>query len=278
MMHRPKRVQAVLHNISYGLSGRRFRHPIRRLQDIKTALTIFGRSNIQYLVLEEGIREAILKRLPSLSGRVEVLEHPVPPNEGESGNADLSIPIRFGFLGLASGQKGFPIFVKLSSEITRKYRGQAEFHAIGRFPPSTNQKDRMQEIEALATKPGFERLSRSDFIEGVKQLHFVILPYQLAQYELTASGVLLDAISWGKPIIARKIPVFDNLFKKYGDIGYLFDDDLELVEIVENIVKEFDGLHYKRQKINTRKVRCARMPVGLAETYREIREKAIRQH
>lgn len=266
-------VQVVLHEVAKGLSGRRSRHPIRRIKDIKTAVMIFGRRNIQHLVLEEGIRESILKSVPSLSGRVEVLEHPLPPSEGESSTGDLSIPIRFGFLGLANEQKGFPIFVRLASQIIRNHKGRVEFHAIGRFPPN---KKPIQGIEILETKPGFERLNRSDFIERVKRLHFVVFPYQLSHYELTASGVLLDAIIWEKPIIASRIPIFDNMFNKYGDIGYLFHDEVELVEIVENIVREIDKSHYDMQKLKLRNARFARAPKVLAVTYREIRDKARR--
>jgi glycosyltransferase involved in cell wall biosynthesis len=266
-------VQVVLHEVANGLSRRRSRHPIRRLQDIKTAIRVLGRSNVQYLVLEESIREAILKSVPSLSGRVEVLEHSLPPNEGGSQIGDLSMPIRFGFLGLANEQKGFPIFVRLAAEMTRRYRGQVEFHAIG----FTNKKDSIQEMDVLTTKPNVGWLSRSDFIEGVKQLHFVVLPYQLPHYSLTASAVLLDAIAWGKPIIARKIPIFDDMFKRYGDIGYLFNYDKELTEIVENIMKEANRSHYRMQVLNIRNVRAAKTPTVLATTYREIRDKAMSQ-
>ncbi len=69
-------------------------------------------------------------------------------------------------------------------------------------------------------------------------LHFIVLPHEAGPYTLTASGVLLDAIAWGKPVICRKIPIFESMFKKHGDIGYLFSDDEELKGVVEQIVKK----------------------------------------
>jgi len=51
-------------------------------------------------------------------------------------------------------------------------------------------------------------------------------------YTLTTSGILLDAIAWEKPVIARKIPIFEAMLEKHGDIGYLFRDDTELKEII----------------------------------------------
>jgi len=91
-------VQIVLHGLS-GVIGKRYRNPIRRFQDMKTALTLLGNKNIQYLVLEQSIRDMVVKNLPLLSGKIEALDHPISPNEGASQTVDLSEPIRFGFLG-----------------------------------------------------------------------------------------------------------------------------------------------------------------------------------
>jgi hypothetical protein len=269
------RVQAVLHGDDLsGVGGRRHRHPIRRFQEMRTALTLFGNRHIQYLVLEESIREALLKSLPFLSGKVEVLEHPLAPNEGESSINDLNLPIRFGFLGLANESKGFPLFAKLASEMATQHRGRAEFHAVGRLPTGEHL---TPEIDGLATKPGVERLSRKHFIESIKKLDFIIFPHRPQRYELCASGTLLDAIAWQKPLVARRIPIFESMFQRYGDIGYLFRDDMDLRETVENIVEGVDASRYHNQVWNIHKARITRTPTVLAATYREICNKTMNQ-
>jgi len=262
------KVQVILHGGLSEIIGKRYRHPIRRFQDMKTALTIFGNRNIQYLALEECIRDALLKSLPSLSGKVEVLDHPLPPNEAESSINDLNTPVRFGFLGLANEAKGFPLFTKLASEMTAKYQDRAEFHAIGRLPNEGN--TILEMVDALATKPEVARMSRVDFIRGVKPLHFVIFPNDAGRYDLSPSGTLLDAVAWEKPLIARRIPIFENMFKKHGDIGYLFNNDTDLSEIVEQIVKRRDKSHYHIQVLNIRRARDSRVPEALARSYRAI--------
>jgi glycosyltransferase involved in cell wall biosynthesis len=103
----------------------------------------------------------------------------------------------------------------------------------------------------------------------------VIFPLSPQFYELSACGSLLDAIAWGKPIIARNIPIFSNLFRKYGDIGYLFNDEIELREIIRNIVEKHDDLHYKSQIDNIKQLREDRSAVALAKIYRQICAKAI---
>jgi hypothetical protein len=128
----------VLHGLS-GVVGKRYRHPIHKFQDMRTALTLLGNNGIQYLVLEESIRDRVLKNLPFLSGKIEALEHPISPNEGASQTVDLSEPIRFGFLGFAIQAKGYPLFVKLANEVTAKYGRRAEFHVIGHLPKDARQ-------------------------------------------------------------------------------------------------------------------------------------------
>ncbi len=185
-------VQVILHDGLSGIVGRRYKRPYR-FRDMKTALTLFGNRNIQYLALEECIRDVLLKNLPCLSGKVEALDHPLPPNEEGLNTNDLSTPIRFGFLGRANESKGFSLFVKLAQEMKAKYQDQVEFHAIGRFAGERNP---TMEIDALATKPGVTCLSRVDFIQGLKKLHFIIFPHDAEHYELSPSGTMLDALAW----------------------------------------------------------------------------------
>jgi hypothetical protein len=261
-------VQIVLHGLS-GVVGKRYRQPIHRFQDMRTALTLLGNKNTQYIVLEQSVRDTIVKHLPFLSRHVEVLDHPIAPNEGASETIELSAPIRFGFLGLASKAKGFPLFVKLADEYAAKNGEFAEFHVIGHFlgdGPGPNV------LKALATKPGGSQMSRANFIQRLSSLHFVVLPYEVGSYTLTASGVLLDAIAWEKPVIARKIPIFEAMFEKYGDIGHLFGDDTELVEVVDEILEYPDRSRYRNQVLNLRNARKARAPEILSVPYRKVCE------
>jgi hypothetical protein len=177
-------------------------------------------------------------------------------------------PTRFGFLGLADRSKGFPTFVELANG---KHEKQAEFHAIGRLPENGSAP---KGAEVLATKPGRMRLTRIEFIRSIMRLHYIVLPHQPASYTLTASGVLLDAMAWEKPVIARKIPIFEAMFERYGDIGYLFSDDSELKAIVEQILRTADKSRYRTQVLNLQSARKSRAPETLAETYRDICRKS----
>jgi glycosyltransferase involved in cell wall biosynthesis len=258
-------MQVVLHGMS-GVVGKRFRHPVRRFQDMKTALTLFGNKGVQYIVLEEAIRDTVVSNFPLLVGKIEALEHPISPGQAELPAINLGEPIRFGFLGLADKAKGFPVFLDVANLITAQYGSRAEFHAIGHASADCD----VNVLQALATKPQNTLISRADFLASVARVHFIILPHDAESYTLTASGVLLDAIAWGKPVIARKIPIFESIFEKHGDIGYLFRDDKELKEIVGQILQAGDKSRYHRQILNLRDARKSRAPETLARAYRDI--------
>jgi len=264
-------VQVVLHGLS-GVVGKRYRRPIHRFQDMKSALTLLGNQNIQYLVLEQSIRDTVVNRLPQLSGKIEALEHPIAPNEGACQSIAFNEPIRLGFLGFALESKGFPLFVETADALTAKYGGRVEFHAIGRCSEDNKL---VNGTNALATKPARSYVTRDAFIRGVERLHFCLLPYQAAPYTLTASGIMLDAIAWEKPVIARKLPIFEAMFERYGDIGYLFSDGAELTDIIEHILLTGDKSRYHRQVMNLRCARKSRSPESLAATYQEICTKGL---
>ncbi len=270
LRYREVKVQFVLHGQLGGVIGRRHRHPIRRFQEMKTALTFLGNASIQYIVLEKNLQTVLLKNLPALEKKVEVLPHPLPPNEAQSVSGKFEWPIRFGFLGLANQQKGFPTFVRLAQAIMKQCGDQAEFHAIGRVPSNESM---VLDLEALATKPGITRLSRQDYVNGIDQLHFILFPYEASYYELNSSGALLDALAWAKPLIARRIPLFEDMFLKNGDIGYMFRTEEELLSIVTQVVKEIDIRKYRQQSLNIEKAQNSRTPQMLSTDYQDICQK-----
>src|SRR5207244_2672405 len=122
--------------------------------------------------------------------------------------------------------KGFRQFLEIASALSRKMPGLAEFHAIGWGDESWGP----SELGSLATVPSRGRLSRSEYVRQVEKLHFICLPYKGTHYELSPSAVLLDAIAWEKPVIASRIPIMEDLFSRFGNIGCLCTDNREFSE------------------------------------------------
>jgi hypothetical protein len=269
LMSTPGSLQIVLHGLS-GVVGKRSRRPIIRFQDMRTAVKLFGNRGIHYIVLEQSICDTAIRKLPSLAGKIDTLEHPISPSQTDLPPINLTEPIRFGFLGLADKAKGFPVFLETANHFGARYGKRVEFHAIGHLPTNCMT---LNGAHALATKPQYTLMSREEFLNGVAPLHFIVLPHEATAYTLTASGVLLDAIAWAKPVIARKIPIFESMFNKHGDIGYLFGNNEELKDVIEGIL-QCNNSQYQRQIVQLRKARASRNPETLAEVYNAICTKA----
>ncbi|MBI4687086.1 MAG: glycosyltransferase [Nitrospirae bacterium] len=269
-IHKDKDVQVILHGTLASLSSRKSLRLNKRLWDLRTALKMFNHKRIQYIVLEESIRNAVLQKLPSLRRFLSVFDHPIPLDEEAKGNSVLKPPVRFGFLGLANENKGFLTYLKVASEISTKFPGLAEFHVVGRLD---NQYRDMHipEIASLHTKPSIERLSRDEYIQALRKIHFVCLFYEGRHYEFSPSGALLDGIAWEKPVIASQMPIFKSLEQKFGDIGYLCKKG-EFTKTIGTLLKDMDVQRYNRQILNIRNVKRARTPEILARKYRDIVE------
>jgi glycosyltransferase involved in cell wall biosynthesis len=273
-VHKNKRIQVVLHEGFYSLrlrlSLRRTIDPFYRIGNLRTALKLFGNKRIQHIVLEEAVRNAVLKELPFLQNNLFVFDHPIPPDKKRVEAANFIPPVQFGFLGLITGQKGFSDYLKVASDISTRFPGLAKFNVIGRFSKEGSKYSTDPRIAFLTTKPLTERLSRDEYIQRLNNLHFICLFYD-RYYESCASGVLLDSIAWGKPIVATRLPIFENLENLYGDIGYLCRKD-ELSDTISTIIQHNDSDRYKRQVSNMLQIKNSRTPETLAVKYRELVE------
>ena len=224
------RCQVILHSNLNRIRGWRSRNPWVRWQDLKSALSFpLSRDKIQYLVLESPIRRALLAEIPSLGGRVAVLEHPIPVSMALGDGKEIpSSPLTIGFVGLCSRDRGFEDFLYLADTLGDR----AAFHAVGSIPPGE-----VWDLSSLSVAPGGEKLDRSAFIKGLGALDFICMPYPPEAYSLSASGVLLDAVAAGIPPIAYAFPILTDLVDRYGDIGHICASRQTMVETISSLAR-----------------------------------------
>ncbi len=269
--HKDKKIQVIMHGDFYSLTDRkslrRLLNPLCSISSLKTALKLIACKRIQLIVLEEAIRDSVIKEIPLLKGSICVLNHPIPLDENTGDPISISMPIHFGFLGLATEHKGFLKYLTVAADISKRFPGLARFHVVGRIS-DRYERVSLPEMAFLSDTVGSDRLSRDEYINRLNRIHFVCLFFDKA-YEFTASGVLLDCIAFGKPIIATQLTTFKILAKQYGDIGYLCSSD-EIIETVSSIIRQNDSDRYKRQASNIFQARMSRTPETLAMKYREL--------
>jgi hypothetical protein len=89
-------------------------------------------------------------------------------------------------------------------------------------------------------------------------------------YELRASGAILDAFSFLKPIIALKSPLSEYYFQKMGDIGYLCENYNAVRDTVLDILDTRPIGRYRQQQENILRQRVQFSPAGVSVKFRNL--------
>lgn len=259
---------AVLHGNAAELAGWRARNPFIRATQLQPAMAAAPK-NTRFVVLEESIRLALLEVVPEFARRFATLPHPLPSSEANRPPYKATHenhPIRIAFLGAAQPKKGFDAFLKLARNLTQRFPGKVEFHAIGWLPPESANID----LSVLARQPSSHKISRAEFLQALEAVDYVCMPYSQELYRYSASGTLLDAVAVGKPLVALCSPILDDLQKNFGDIGELGENLEQLETLIENLIGQWDPHRYQEQKMVMKHICEARMPKNLLTQWRAI--------
>lgn len=260
-----------LHGNLNEILGWRSRNPLSRALDLRAVLARGGGPERRFIVLERHIQSRLAELLPEIRPHLDLLPEPIIPEETEGFSPLAPVPpLRIATLGLQTHAKGFGFYLDLARRLSARHPGQVEFHAIGRLHPQVAALD----TSPLAHEIGDAYLARADFLGRLARMHYVCLPFRTGYYDLSASGVLIDALGFRKPLITLRVPLMVELFDRFGDIGELCEDEAALERALERCVAAPDPERYARQIRNLDAARESRLPQRLAEDYRRIvREK-----
>lgn len=261
-------VQMVLHGFANEVEGWRSRNPFVRRFDLR-GLMERPPAGLRFLVLERSIAAELVRIVPASAGLIDVL--PLPVNADEVGMAvpvPLGLPLRVALVGQTTAPKGIGPFLETARVFKERYGEAIEFHVIGRRFPETDP----AALSVLARPIPDDFMSRAEFRERLAPIHYVFLPLHPSYYRLSASGALIDAITWLKPVIASDIPICADAFADGGDIGYLCNDLSAMHDALHGVMQRPDSARYMHQIVALRELRERRMPAALVDTYAHIIE------
>jgi hypothetical protein len=260
-------VQVGLHGNLNDINGWRPRNPLSRAFDLRSALSARYPPLYRFLVLEEGIRLALVEDIPAIADRVQVLPLPINLTElpGQR-TIELRPPVRIGLVGQATRAKGIDLFLDLARDFKARHGSMVEFVLVGRATADSD----LSAFGVLEDPVTTDVLPRDQYLARLAKLHYVLLPLQDQYYKLSASGALLDAITWLKPVVATRLPIVEALFRRFGDLGYACDDQAAMRDALEAAVTTMDVPRYQRQAEAMRAVRDSRSPAALAADYRAM--------
>jgi glycosyltransferase involved in cell wall biosynthesis len=263
-------VQAELHGNLNELTGWRHRDPLRRALDLKSVLSRRHR-RLRYLVLEEFIRDRLSALSPATAGATDVLPHPLALQGHAGAPIPLELPLRLGLVGLGSEEKGMGAFLRIAQRLKGEFGERVRFHHVGTFVPGCD----LSLYALLEEPPAVKQLTREEFLERIHRLHYVVFPFSRNYYGLSASGAFMDAMAGLKPVIATRIPLTEQYFREFGDIGHLCGDEKEMISVIRGLVLNPDAGTYRAQAETMRKARASRSLEALAPRYRDLVRKAL---
>lgn len=250
---------AVVHG---GLSELRWRprfNLFKRWTSLRSAMATVPKW-LSFWVLEQSIADALPRFAPELASRFAVFPHPLPPDLVDLIHEPPQQPLTIGLLGLATPQKGLLRFLNVASAL----RGRAaKFHIVGRIHQDWRAKV-AEQLVVLQQQPEAEPMPRPLFVERARRLTYGAFFFDGEHYSLTASGVLLDCIALGIPLLGCHHPLFTALEKEVGEIGH-FCQPGEEVALVEEVINNFDPIRHRRQSEAMLRLRESRKSAALAK-------------
>jgi len=237
---------------------------------IKIPLLIGNNNSIQYLLLGESIKNNLIQMLPNLKPYVSAIHHPYQFQDvSNSISVECDKIIKFGAFGVGNRQKGTDMIFKMVEELnTLNLERDFQFSLIG---PILDKQLKGVHSERVFVPSPDKPISREDFDIYARGVDYAVFFYKPGTYRLTASGALLDAFSYAKPIIAIRNPFFEYYFDLMGDIGYLCKDYAEMKSIFVDILNnKINKNNYRLQQQNILKAREKFSTANIARTFQAL--------
>jgi hypothetical protein len=214
---------AVLHGGNEILHGWQPRNPLLRLFSFRTTIKLLPAMGIKVIALEMFVAQELRSCFPKQAKAILCIPHacdeteslPVSPPSANAG------PLRILFLGQATPHKGFAEFVRLAELARASGNAQMDFRAAGAVRQDTRDIDQ----SALSRRAGDRPLERRDLLAELSTADLVFT-WQSEYYEISPSGILLDCVCLGVPMVGRRSRAIAALEAEYGACG-LFANDIE---------------------------------------------------
>jgi hypothetical protein len=257
----PAPLHVILHSQVAEAVKWRSRNPFIRRFDLISRLRHQLPPHMRLVALELGIAESLAALAPALSGAIDTLEHPILESEWVAAQpvGERAGPLRIGFLGHASADKGF---VEFAAWARRAAGPERSFHAIGIASPEVLKLD----LSGLATRPSPRSVPRDAYVAGMAACDVVCLGLSPI-YDYVASGSVMDAIAALKPLYCVRNNSLTRLEQEYGAFGVLTGSTAELGEAVCALTRESLAPHAQAWTGALARMRDARRPAALAPGY-----------
>jgi hypothetical protein len=215
------RCAVVLHGILSSVGKRPSLLPWKNRHLFRNWLLRDHSDRLAYIVLGESIEKEAAARFPALRPRLVSIDLPYRFAAPEEYVPFRDRTVSFGSLGVLRKVKGSGLFLRLAGEVAAAHTAyRPRFVCVG---PIVDKKLRKLVTGAVSIPSPDAPLPLEKYAALARDLDYAVLLHG-AGTALQGSGVLFDAFSYLKPVIALKSPFFSSYFERMGNIGYLCDD------------------------------------------------------
>jgi len=230
---------------------------------LRYALKAARTTSLRFVVLGPSILAGLQRVDPALASRFCAV--PVPclhprlsrqgPDRGLEGCRDAAAgessaarrPVRFGRMG-GDGRGGAGTFLEVARAV-QKRTPAARFVMVGSTGLGRSTTASQVEIEGYSETP----LSYAEYCRRAASIDYAVWVGDAAQYQLTASASVVDAVAFAKPLVTLRNPFTEWLFDTFGDIGCLCSDSAEMVEAIVSRAEQGISTEYLEEVAHVRR-------------------------
>ena len=216
--------------------------------------------NFYYLTLNKIEKKYLVQDDWLKNEEVLEIEHPfLNIEENNENDITLNSPISIGHIGSMEVKRKNSHYIFKLAEICRDLieENKVSFKSIGLMTPNMiPYKNNLVDIYVGNEKDENPKyLSRENYEKGLDSLDYIIFFYPEDEYVFRASGAIADFLAKNKPIICLRHPIFEYMFKKAGNIGYVCDSLEDIKHLITKITNPDYNLFdtYSEQINNVKK-------------------------
>jgi hypothetical protein len=266
MRYRDTVCLAILHHVLQDVIKRPSLRPHHLFFWLRFWLSFGNTHRLRYVVLGPRIKAKLKQYVPRVSSYVSSIDHPYYFKDDCSAEPFADDVIHFGSYGVGSFDKGTDIFFRLADEIqSEKTKYKPMFTLVGyvwdeQLKAVPHDSANIPSLDVPMGQEAYEKYSSN--------VDYALFFNRPNAYELRASGAVLDAFSFLKPIIALKSPLTEYYFNKMGDIGYLCENRSVVKDTILDILETRPIDRYRQQQENILTQRVQFSPAGLSQKFR----------
>lgn len=188
-------------------------------------------SNTKLIVFSDYIKRSLTTKFNFQDDQIISINHPIQKYERSSDK--ISNCINFAHIGVANKRKNSELIFQLADTFADSVTsGSCKFSIIGRV--ERNEIKNINDIVTVEAK-GNQPIPNATYVELVSKADYSLVFLPEEEYVYRISGSLLDSIQFQIPIIALHHVFVRELFEKGGDIGFMCNDFVEMLEVVKQI-------------------------------------------